>query len=109
MPGIKSFTETLIELRNGQIVIEMSQAMSDALLAVQEFNKGAEVCLTLKIKPLGTKGVSDAVEVTAEVSTKLPKAEIASTLFFINADGQPSRTQDRQEQLPGLSIATNQG
>jgi hypothetical protein len=104
MSGIRSFTAVLAELRDGQVIVEASKALHDALAAVQEHNRPAKVTLTLEVRQLGTKGVSDAVEVVAEIASKLPKADPASTLFFITEDGNASRTQDRQRDL-ALTIA----
>jgi len=104
MSGIRPFTAILAELRDGHVVVELSQAIHEAMAAVKEHGKAAKIHLTVEIKPLGTKGVSDALEFTAEVATKLPKADPPSTLFFADADGNPSRNQHRQRDL-ALSIA----
>lgn len=108
MPAIRPALDTLRELRAGEVMDELAVHIHRALAAVSEHGKPAEIALTIKVKPLGTKGVSDAVEFVAEVSSKLPRAEPPSTLFFVDASGNPSRRQDRQSDLPGLSIATNE-
>lgn len=102
---IKPAQATLNELRDGQVMNELAQALHDALGAVKEHRKGAEVSLTISIKPLGNKGVSDAYEVIAEVTSKLPKAPPPSTLFFEDSDSNLSRRQERQSEIPGLSVA----
>ena len=96
---------TLNALREGQVMNELAQAFHDAMIAVEDHRKPADVTLSITFKPLGTKGVSDAVEVTAEVVTKLPKAPLPSTMFFRDVDGNPSRQRDRQPDFPGLGIA----
>jgi len=105
MSNIRPAQATLNELRDGTVMNELAVAIHDAMAAVGEHNKAATVNLSITIRPLGTKGVSGAFEMLADVSTKLPKAEPPSTLFFKDADGNPSRQQDRQRDLPGLSIA----
>jgi len=107
--NIKPAQATLNSLRDGQVMNELAQSIHDATAAVQQFGKAAEVCLTIKLRPLGSKGVSDAIEAVADVSTKLPKQEPPSTLFFIDRDGNPSRTQDRQQDLPGVTVINGEG
>ena len=96
---------TLNALRDGQVMNEMAQAIQHAMDNVNEFRKPAEINLCITIRPLGTEGVSDAVEIIGDVQEKLFKPKPPSTLFFRDADGAPSRQRDRQPEIPGLSIA----
>lgn len=99
--NIRSATSILTELRDGQVITELSGAIHDALMAVKEHNKPAEVVLRLSIKPFtNTSLVEPAITLTAEVEKKLPKDVPPSTLFFIGDDGNPSRNPTRQDKLP---------
>lgn len=99
--NIRSATNILTELRDGQVITELSGAIHDALSAVKEHNKGAKVILTIEIKPFNeAKLVEPAITMTAEVSKTLPKEVPPSTIFFINDDGNPSRNPVRQDKLP---------
>lgn len=100
-PGnIRSATSILTELRDGQVITEMSGAIHDALAAVKEHGKEAEVILRVKIKPFTNQNLVDpAITMTAEVEKKLPKEIPPSTLFFIADDGNPQRNPVRQQQM----------
>ena len=97
---------TLNALRDGAVMTELAQAIHDGMEAVDGFRKPAEINLRITIRPIGTQGVSDAFELIGDITTKLPKQQSPSTLFFIDADGNPSRKQDRQQEFAGLSVAT---
>jgi hypothetical protein len=96
---------TLKTLRDGQVMAEMAQAIHEAMAAVDHLRKPATINLCLTIKPFGTDGVSDAVGIVAKVTKKLPQAEQPCTLFFADADGNPTRQREKQPDIPGLSIA----
>ena len=101
---IKPAQATLNELRDGQVMNELAQAIHDAMGAAHHFHKAASVNLSITFKPMGTEGVSDAFEVVAVVDTKLPKANPPSTLMFKDEEGNPSRQQTRQAEMP-FSVA----
>lgn len=107
MAGIRSFTAVLAEMRDGAVVAQASQALHEALSAVRDQNKPAKVVLTLDIKPMANKGlVEQPINILGTVTVKLPKEPEAS-LFFIDADGNASRVQTRQQNL-GLSISSKE-
>jgi 5,10-methenyltetrahydromethanopterin hydrogenase len=103
---IKPAQATLNELRDGEVMNELAQAIHDATGAAQHFRKPATVTLSITFKPMGTEGVSDAFAVIAEVDTKLPKAQPPITLMFIDEDGNTSRQQTRQSEI-AFSVAPN--
>jgi hypothetical protein len=104
MPNIRPAQATLNELRDGQVMVELAQGIHDAIGAAQYHRKEAKVVLTITFAPMGTQGVSNAVEVIGCVDTKLPKIAPPSTLMFLDLEGNPSRQQDRQTEIP-FSIA----
>ena len=96
---------TLQNIRQGILLDQLSVAIHDAVNAVQHFGKPAEIIVKIGVLPMGTKGVSDAVAFTGEVSTKLPKPELEQTLFFVDANGNPTTNQERTRQR-SFDIAT---
>lgn len=86
---------------------ELAQAIHDAMEAVGIHNKAATVTLTMEIKPIGTQGVANAVGITGKVAKKLPEAELPTTLFFRDSDGNPTRSQKEsaEPEFPGLHVA----
>lgn len=99
--NIRSATSILVELRDGQVITEMSGAIHDALAAVKEHGKEAEVVLRIKVKPFTNQNLAEpAITMTAEVEKKLPKEVPPATLFFLGEDGNPQRNPARQQQMP---------
>jgi hypothetical protein len=102
---IKSAQATLNELRDGQVMNELAAAIHEATKAVKEHGKAATVTLDITVKPFQTKGLAESpITVLAEVSSKLPKPEVPSTLFYIDGDGNPTRQPTRQNDLPGVTV-----
>jgi hypothetical protein len=103
--NIRSALSILAELREGQVVTEMSGAIHDALAAVHEHGKDAVVIVRIKIKPFTKQNLAEpAITMTVEVEKKLPKEVPPSTLFFIGEDGNPQRSPVRQREMP-FSVA----
>ena len=101
--NIRPAVATLNDLQGGHLMNRLGEAIHEAMGAVQEHNKPATITLTIEVKPYGERGVSDAVTFHADVATKLPKQSPPATLFFRDADGNPSRRRTDQEDLPGLN------
>jgi hypothetical protein len=98
--NIRSATSILTELRDGHVITELSGAIHDALAAVKEHNKAAEVILHIRIAPFSkTQLVEPAITMTAEVEKKLPKEVPPSTIFFLSEDGNPQRNPERQQSM----------
>lgn len=99
--NIRSATSILTELRDGHVITELSGALHDAIAAVLEHNKSAEVLLRITISPFNeTKLVEPAITMTAVVDRKLPKEVPPATLFFPDEGGNPQRSPVRQKQMP---------
>lgn len=111
---IKPAQATLNELRDGQVMLELAQAIHDAAGAARDMRKPATVTLTLTFETLktGTQGLKEAPMIArAEVATKLPKAEAPTTLFYMDEDDNPTRHAPAREQseLSGFSVVANPG
>lgn len=103
----RSALSILGELDNGMVIAELTEAIHAAHSQAAATQRPAKVQLTLTIKPAvmkGTPGVNhgDVLQVIAAVDSKLPKPAHDATIFFVNADGNISRNQDRQGAFPGV-------
>ncbi len=99
---------TLNELRDGRALEEVAEQIHAAIEAVRAHGKPATVSLDITIAPMRVnqeKLVEPPLIFTAEVTSKLPKAQPEATIFFTDADGNPTRTQARQRGLD-LSVAS---
>ncbi len=104
---IKPAQTTLNALSDGHIMAEMAQAIHDAVSAVNAQNKPGTVTLTVTIAPMkkDTRLIDSPLLFSGEVSSKLPRPDPAQTLFYVDEEGNPTRTQTRQPDLGGLTVA----
>ena len=75
---------TLCRLEGGSVIQDLNDHLREAVTASFNLNKGAQVTLTLKMKP----GGQGRMELVASVSSKIPKEERTSTSLFMTPDGQ---------------------
>lgn len=104
MSSIRSVMTILPELRAGQTVTEISAAIHDAIAAVKQHNKAAEVIVRFAVAPMTNQQLADpAVSLAVTVDTKLPKPVPDSTLFFVDDGG--NLTRQPPERQGGLSFS----
>ncbi|MDQ7992971.1 MAG: hypothetical protein AAGC63_15515 [Propionicimonas sp.] len=97
----RPFDQILRELGEGQTLSEMSEAFRDVLLRVQETAKAGSVTLHLDI---GFDGQGRLV-VKDQVKQKLPEFSRPETRFFVDKQGNASRRDPNQPELPNLETA----
>lgn len=94
----KPFSETLREIRRGELLAELKDKLVDVVQAVTVTGKAGSLTLTINVKP-ASKGDTHQLFVDAKVKTKEPEPEKSSTLFFAGADGELLRKDPRQHEL----------
>lgn len=107
--GIVPALHTLREIPG--LMDKAAVAIHDAIAAVRLQRKGATVTITLAVnlmKEGGTRMVEEPITISGEVDTKLPKQPPEAQLFFVDVDGNPTRTMQKQRGLD-LQIATPGG
>jgi hypothetical protein len=95
---MRPFTQMVAELRRGRTGDELTEAMQALVHACKETGKTGALTLVIKVTP----GKSGQVEITDAIKTNLPVFSRESSLFFVTDDGDLSRKDPRQEELPGL-------
>lgn len=93
----KPFGAWLQEQRGSGLHGELSDALADVARAVSEHGKAGSLTLTVKLKPSKIDG---AVEVEDDIKVKVPQADRGAALFFVDGDGNLSRRDPRQPELP---------
>lgn len=93
----KSFDVVLRELRNGDVLDELSVALMDVVDAVQETTKQGEISISLKIKPEG----AGRVVVLDTINTKIPKLSKQPTMFYATEDNLLLRNNPKQGTISG--------
>ena len=91
-----NFVAVLNQLHRGSAVADASDALAEVVRAVRENGKKGKLSLTITVVPL-SKG--DAVDLVCEVTTKTPKPNKGSSLFFVADDGTLLRNDPRQGEL----------
>lgn len=108
--SIRPAVAILNELRDGEALVELGQHLHDAIASVREHGKPATITVTITVGTLGEnqhKLVTPPVIMSAKVKSKLYEPEPASTIFFVDQDGNATRNQTRQQDLE-LKIAAGQ-
>jgi len=93
--SIRPFTDLLRDLRYGEALDELSQALNDLVAQCVSSNKPGELRLTLKLKP----SKSGAIEITDALAVAGPKPERGSSLFFSTPENNLVRNNPRQTNL----------
>lgn len=97
----KRFTETLSDIRNGDVIAELTEALREVVTRVRETGRPGALTLTLKVKN-ASKGAGAALVIEDDIKTKLPSAEKGTTFLFATDDGQLQRNDPRQPRLADL-------
>lgn len=86
---------TLSEQRKGKFVTEATEALAAVVKACRETGKKGSITITLKIRPTSTE-----MMVSDDIDPKIPKPDAAASVFYDTEDGQLSRTDPDQRDLP---------
>ncbi|HRK69696.1 MAG TPA: hypothetical protein PKY73_19290 [Hyphomonas sp.] len=94
------FGETIIALKNGAVVAELSDRLRKLIKAVRETGNAGSLTLTMKVAPAvkGDNG-GDVVSVEAAVNTKTPAPKLGTSIFFTTDAGGLVRNDPRQMDL----------
>lgn len=98
-PPVRPFHEVLREVGEGHLNSELSDQLYDLLHKVQATGKPGALSLTLNVKLAG----AGRVEITPAVKTKLPEFDRPKTSFFIDKQGNASRRDPNQPEIPGIT------
>lgn len=98
-PPVRPFHEVLREVGEGHLNVDLSEAFYDLLRKVQATGRAGALTLTLNVKPSG----AGRVEIVDSVKTKLPEFDRPKTAFFIDRNGNASRRDPNQPEIPGVT------
>jgi hypothetical protein len=94
----RPFAAFLREQAGGKTHDELSDALRDLVARVQDTGKKGSLSLTVNVEPL--KGDTDTLVIKDEIKLKLPEHDRKASLFFVNDDGNLTRDNPNQPQLP---------
>lgn len=94
--AVRSFVDTLREIRSGNCLDELSVSLNDLVAAVRNTGKSGELILKVKVTPAGS-GRVEAIQVDDSIIVKMPELPKPSTLFFTTEDNNLQRQDPRQK------------
>lgn len=104
-PGRKPFSAFLQEQRGGLLHGELSDALSELVLAVAETLKKGSLQVQVFVEP-NADGAT--VTITDKIKLNLPEHDRGAAIFFFDDAGNLSRRDPRQMELP-LRDASRRG
>ena len=93
----KPFAAFVQEQRNGGLHGELSEAMTQLVAAVGEIEKKGTLTLTITVTP---NRDGQTVMVSDKITVKLPEGERGAAIYFFDTEGNLSRQNPRQIELP---------
>lgn len=95
---VRPFAAFLHDQRGGVLHSELSEALAEISQAVMEHNKGGKLTLEITVKPAGT--AEHTLFVGDKITSKIPEADKPTSMFFADEQGNLSRRDPRQAELP---------
>ena len=91
------FIDELKDLRGGELVDELTDAMAKLVLAVTEQRKAGSLTLKLSVRPMSAN--SGVLVVADSVDVKLPQKAVDETLMFASPEGSLLAENPAQKKL----------
>ena len=95
--GLK-IADVIKDMHRGIVAVDADAKLTELVAAVKEHGKVGTFTLRIDIKPKG----NDEADITAEITTKVPKPKPRPALFYLTDDNNLSRTDPTQDDLPGI-------
>lgn len=99
--------DTLRDLRGGEVIEDLAAQLQELVQAVQITGRAGSVTLRLDVKPMDSG--TEAFVVADTITAKPPRIKSAGTVMFPTPEGNLTRQSQRQDELPGISLAAERG
>lgn len=96
--SIRPFVDTLRDLECGVFLESLGSEQHELIQAIQKTNKGGKLVIELDYKPEG----NGQMTIAAAVKSKVPQMPRGKSLFFVTPEANLTRTDPRQQEIPGL-------
>lgn len=92
------FVNLLVEMRGGQVAIDLNKKFDEILQAVLETGGKGELTVKLTVKPskMGMGGAVIEVEMEHDTKLKRPELKVGRSVFFVTKDGKLTRDDPAQ-------------
>jgi hypothetical protein len=99
---MRAFTDTLKDIRDGELLAELPRKLQEVIEAVQATQKKGRLVITLDLRP--AEGGRLFV-LTDDVKQVIPEpVKDTTTVFFITEESDLSRRDPRQPKLPEMGV-----
>ncbi len=99
----RTFNQTLDALRRGGLSDELDAHMQKLVSACAVSERAGSITLKLTLKP----GAGGAFDIVDDIKVTMPKEQKGTSLMYPTVEGFLSRSDPRQDELPGLTVAEN--
>lgn len=96
MSKSRPFIDTLRDIEAGGLLDELSETQHSLIDAIRLTGKGGELTIKLAYKPDG----NGQMTIKANVKAKEPALSRGTSLFFLTPEGNLTRRDPRQQDLP---------
>lgn len=105
---VRPFAAILRELAGGRVHARLTEQLADLTSAVTATGKKGTLTLAFEVKPVKAGQANSPLQVTAKSTLKAPEGEDAApvTIFFADSDGNLTRDDPNQPQLPLRGLPT---
>lgn len=95
------FISTLVEMRGGNVVMDVNRKFTELLEAIQETGQKGKLTLILNVAPskFSSGGTVAEVETSHDCSIKKPELSIGKSLFFFDRNGALTRDDPAQTEM----------
>ena len=97
---VQPFLDFLRDHRDGEFHEEVSEGLHALVAAVQAVGKKGTLTIVLDVRPAGRS--HNQVFLVDEVRVKAPEPEREQAILFVDRDGNLTRANPLQQELPGL-------
>ena len=102
---VRPFADVLRDLARGRVHDELSDALWAVIGGVRETGKPGSITLKVSVKPMPK--AEGMVIVADSVTVKVPEGDRTESIFFVTRDGNLTREDPAQMQLPLREVAAN--
>ena len=95
------FVNTLQRMNKGGALSELDEALSTLTQQCRITGTPGKLTLVIKMKPVDAGG--DMMEISDSITVSRPELPRKTALFYATDDGQLSRNDPRQPEIPGLA------
>lgn len=96
----RPFIDTMRDIEAGGLLDELTETQHSLIDAIRMTGKGGELTIKLTYKPDG----GGQMTVKADVKSKEPALARGTSLFFLTPEGNITRRDPRQQEIPLRSV-----